>query len=1784
VPRNLLRGLSTMKLRCRLVLVLGLVGLLCSWSAAVASQVWYVNQNVTGGTNTGQYWANAFVELQSALVAAQAGDEIWVAAGAYLPDFNPATGAHSGQRASSFRLVQPVSLYGGFAGSETLRTQRQLGRNTTILSGDIGQTGNNSDNCYHVLTAVGVAGLSVVDGFTVKAGRADAATEPDCNGGGVYADRSGLSLVRCTFLDNYAGQRGGAIYNLAGGPSVTLCVFNGNHAAQEGGAVFNRQTTASVFNCLFKENTADVFGGAITSFDSTLNMINCTLKDNSAAFFGGAVANNGSQATVINSVLWSNTPDQIMSFEPDSEVIWYSCVQGGLDDGSNTSSDPLFSGDRLSPESPAIDAGDSGSVPAGLTTDLDGRPRIYDGNGDSWTAVDMGAYEFTDQQPTLRLTSPNGGETLTTGEEFSVKWQGTGLAGHGVLALIKGETFLGNVGTAPSNTGTLSWRPSLSLSEAADYRLRLTWYLDTGEELIDTSDRLFAIVRSKKPSLILVSPNGGETFTAGTDHTIVWQGANLTGHGLFSLRKGTTTIDNFAWIYDNSTSAPWQICPYAPDGTDYYIDAYWYLDDGSMLVDSSDAPFTITGSRPKRSVTLTAPNGGEVWQAGQTVAVTWTSLNAAGDVGLSLYKGTQWVTTRYPIPMSAGSYEWGPLCDRLVEGTDYRLVVYWSDCDQFKTESSDATFTVQNSRPPASIQLTSPNGGETIQAGGVYPITWTGTSLDKTVSLSLYRGGKYVQTIGQANAASGRYDWSVCPNLRDGSDYSIRLQLAGCGPIVEDGSDSTFGIVGSTQPAFSVTSPIQGETLQAGAVVSISWSSTGQHELVTVELYKGSDRYLEISRAMMADQQVPWWVCPTLPEGDDYSVVLTSKDCSDEPLTVASEQFSIVGTTQSTLTVTSPNGGETIDLSQPLRVTWTSTNPQGYVSIELCRNGVPISTIGYASMSSGSSMCYDLCPSIPAGDGYTVHVIQDNQCWNPASDSSDGPVTVVGSSLPPMIHLLSPNGGEILEAGKSYDVTWESTGAFYTVDIWLEREGLYTSGVTYEQISSNSVRMYLCSDLNDGTDYLLRISAWSCLGEVRDESDGLLTIAGSQPPPKVSITAPPAGTVIKAGEPVTVTWTGNGIDGTVDAGLYRDGNERFSFRSVHASQGSLTEQICEYLPEGEYEIRLRVLGCAKSTSDPIEVPVTVAGTWPEPELSLISPAGGEVLQPGATHTIRWTVTNPLGVVSIHLYKGEFHGSQEIGQAPMSAGQFIWKIDEFQEPGGDYTMQIGRPLCSGSIQSHSGSFAIANTGPPVPSLTLLSPNGGEVLEAGSTQTITWASNNPSGYVTIDLLQDGSYSQRLGNVPMVDGRFTWNVCPVGEDRANYSIRIGWGKYGGASIIDDSDGVFQIVNHSPRMSLVANTDLAGQTIQAGTVRQITWTVENPQGDLLIQLQRNYWPIAVLGTVPQAAGQFDWHVCPMFENSNDYSIQLGGLDCSLDGYSLLWTSGRFSIVGQQAPLQVSVTAPAGGETWPKGSTQIITWTTADPDIDGVADIELESVAEEVFVQMGYANLSDRRFEWTVPESLVAGADYRIRLVPKLCGSREPSSAAIYSSGRFTITGPAVPFLDPYVTILAPRSGDDLVAGTNTRIIWTTDLPLGDVDAYLRADSAGSFGVRYVGTVPLSQGFLDWQIDPCWVRDDTTTYRIELVGLGLYGASASGFTILRGPKAQTDFDGDCDADGDDIKALEGCASGPGVPVQPGCENKDLDHDNDVDQADFGLLQACLTGPDVPADPGCLNR
>jgi len=79
-------------------------------------------------------------------------------------------------------------------------------------------------------------------------------------------------------------------------------------------------------------------------------------------------------------------------------------------------------------------------------------------------------------------------------------------------------------------------------------------------------------------------------------------------------------------------------------------------------------------------------------------------------------------------------------------------------------------------------------------------------------------------------------------------------------------------------------------------------------------------------------------------------------------------------------------------------------------------------------------------------------------------------------------------------------------------------------------------------------------------------------------------------------------------------------------------------------------------------------------------------------------------------------------------------------------------------------------------PAAPSdLRVTGPNGGELLQAGTAQAVSWGANNPSGWVQIDLLLGDALYRTLGQALMRQSNFLWNIDPLLGDTNTYRIRL-------------------------------------------------------------------------------------------------------------------------------------------------------------------------------------------------------------------------------------------------------------------------------------------------------------------------------------------------------------------------------------------------------------------------
>ncbi|MFC4819866.1 choice-of-anchor Q domain-containing protein [Dokdonella ginsengisoli] len=376
---------TTLHLAARGALLLALLG---SGAAHAACHV----RAGAAGANDGATWADAYVDLQSALRDAACG-EVWVAAGTYTP---------GAARGDSFAVRPGSAVYGGFAGDESVREARDPLAHATVLSGDIGAPGDAADNSWHVVTLDGTAAAdaitasTVLDGFTIRDGNANGPF-PATLGGGLYCTgaaagrRCDPTLARLRFVANMAAyggamalradgagsaspalsdvvfdgnlatRYGGAIYvwaelNGVASPGIERATFNGNRA-DKGGAIYNSSggqggtADASLVNVTFSGNDASLGtsignGGAIYNAgvggSSAMTLTNVTFSGNTANganHLGGAMVNEGVGATprIVNAIFWGDQANALPEFHNTvgaQPAISHSIVQGGCPAGA----------------------------------------------------------------------------------------------------------------------------------------------------------------------------------------------------------------------------------------------------------------------------------------------------------------------------------------------------------------------------------------------------------------------------------------------------------------------------------------------------------------------------------------------------------------------------------------------------------------------------------------------------------------------------------------------------------------------------------------------------------------------------------------------------------------------------------------------------------------------------------------------------------------------------------------------------------------------------------------------------------------------------------------------------------------------------------------------------------------------------------------------------------------------------------------------------------------------------------------------------------------------------------------------------------------------------------------------------------------------------------------------------------------------------------------------------------------------------------------------------------
>ena len=488
----------------------------------------------------------------------------------------------------------------------------------------------------------------------------------------------------------------------------------------------------------------------------------------------------------------------------------------------------------------------------------------------------------------------------------------------------------------------------------------------------------------------LTSPNGSESWTAGTSHNITW-----TSSGVTNVKLEYSTNNGSIWttISTSTGAAAGSYIWMVPDTPSTQCTVRISDTSNSAVFYRNYSVFTIVSA----TISLISPNGGETWTAGSSRTITWTSNLINVKLEYSANNGTTWTTIVTSTGAAAGSYSWTVPG---TPGTNY-LVRVSNASDASVSDQSDAVFAVL-----ATVTVTAPNGGESWAAGSTQNITWLSYGVENVkLQYSANNGSTWTTITASTGAAAGNYSWIV-PGT-PGTNCLVQVSDAS-NASVNDQSNAVFSILAT----MTVTAPNGGEQWTAGTIQTITWSSTAV-DTVRIEYSPDGVNWSIVSSATVSSGSYSW----SIPENyTTTSGMIRITDIKNDSITDTSNDiFSIINIPVA-VSVSSPNGGEEWIVGTTQNITWTASRVSN-VKLEYSANN-----------ASTWTTIIDSTDATVGSYAWTVPSENSSQCLVRTSDAGNATVSDVSNAvftiLPLTVTLTSPNGGERWVAGKTYPVTW----------------------------------------------------------------------------------------------------------------------------------------------------------------------------------------------------------------------------------------------------------------------------------------------------------------------------------------------------------------------------------------------------------------------------------------------------------------------------------------------------------------------------------------------------------------------------------------------------------------------------------------------------------------------------------------------------------------------------------------------------------------------------------------
>jgi len=803
----------------------------------------------------------------------------------------------------------------------------------------------------------------------------------------------------------------------------------------------------------------------------------------------------------------------------------------------------------------------------------------------------------------------------------------------------------------------------------------------------------------------------------------------------------------------------------------------------SSVVDYSDNAFTI--NPVSNSVTVTSPNGGEVLSVGSTQIITWswtgTFTYGAVEIWYSTDGGNIW-TYINDYATNNGQHAWTvpniPTTNALIKINE----VYNTSV----VDVSDAAFEIAAvvSNP---VTVTAPNGGETITGGSTYNIAW---SSDGSITwLDLYystNGGSTWNFIADHEANDGTFTWNV-PNIST-STALIKITEFSNSSIYDE-SDAVFSIT-PVSNSVTVTSPNGGEVLSVGSTQIITWSWTGTFTYGAVEIWystDGGNLWTYINDYATNNGQYAWTV-PNIPSTN--ALIKINEVFNTSVVDVSDSTFEIAAVVSNPVTVTAPNGGESLTGGSTYDITWSSDGSITWLDLYYSIDG-GTNWLFIADHETNDGTFTWNVPNIST----STALIKITEFSNSSIyDESDAVFSI--SQVSNSVTVTSPNGGEVLTSGSTHIITWTWTGTFTygAVEIWYSTDGGNIWTYINDYATNNGQHAWTVPNIPT-TNALIKINE-VYNSTVVDVSNSTFEIAAATN--SITVLSPNGYESLSGGSTYDITWSSIGAINYVEI-----------YYSIDAGTNWLL--IDDYSPnDGIHSWNVANVNTANALIKIHEVFNSAIGdisnnvftiNYVPNSITVVAPNGGEVWSGGTTQNITWSTTGAIYYVEIWYSTDNGQVWSYIDDYSYNDGLYEWTVPGISTVSA--LIKINEVYNTSVVDVSDSTFEISSVVPN--SITVITPNGGENITGGSSYNITWSSTGNFDYVEIWYSTDwGNTYSYIDDHAFNDGLFEWTVPNINTSSAIIKIN----QFGNTSLVQVISYVLPPVKTSPPFGVTTVT----------------------------------------------------------------------------------------------------------------------------------------------------------------------------------------------------------------------------------------------------------------------------------------------------------------------------------------------------------------------------------------